>query len=97
MNKTEMAAKLARQTELTTAKATEVVDAIFSTVPGQGIIAVELDADRDVSIGGFGKFETRRRSARQGRNPATGATIDIQAKKYPAFKAAKNLKDRVEV
>ncbi len=97
MNKTEMAAKLAKQTDLTTAKATEVVDAIFSTVPGHGIIAVELDADRDVSIGGFGKFETRRRSARQGRNPATGATIFIQAKKYPAFKAAKNLKDRVEV
>ena len=97
MNKTEMAAKLAKKTDLTNAKATEVIDAIFSTVPGQGIIAVELDAGREVSIGGFGKFETRRRGSRTGRNPATGATIQIDAKSYPAFKAAKNLKDRVEV
>ena len=97
MNKAEMAAKLARQAELTQAKAQEVIDAIFSSDSGKGIIAVELDADRDISISGFGKFETRRRKAREGRNPATGATIQIPAKKVVAFKAAKGLKDRVEV
>ncbi len=97
MNKTEMAAKLAGQTDLTQAKALEVVEAIFSTDAGRGIIAVELDADREVSIAGFGKFETRHRAARTGRNPATGATLPIPAKKVPAFKAAKGLKDRVEV
>ncbi len=97
MNKAEMAAKLARQADLTQAKAQEVIDTIFSSDSGKGIIAVELDADRDISISGFGKFETRRRKAREGRNPATGATIQIPAKKVVAFKAAKGLKDRVEV
>jgi len=95
MNKTEMAKKLASKADLSQAKAAEVVDIIFSTEPGHGIIAVELDADRDVSIAGFGKFETRRRKARMGRNPATGAEIHIPATKVAAFKAAKGLKDRV--
>ncbi|MDX1691562.1 MAG: HU family DNA-binding protein [Acidimicrobiia bacterium] len=95
MNKTEMAQKLAKKTDITVAKASEVIDAIFSTEPGHGIIAVELDADRDVSIAGFGKFETRNRKARQGRNPATGESIQIPATKVAAFKAAKGLKERV--
>ncbi len=95
MNKTEMAKKLAKKTGLTQAQATEVVDCIFSSDPGHGIIAVELDADRKVTIGGFGTFETRHRAGRTGRNPRTGETIKIAAKKYPAFKAAKGLKDRV--
>ena len=95
MNKTEMVEKLAKKTDLSQAKAAEVIDAIFSSKPGNGIIAVELDADRTVAIAGFGTFESRRRKARTGRNPATGATIQIAAKKVPAFKAAKGLKDRV--
>ena len=95
MNKTEMAKKLAKKTDLTQAKAAEVVDAIFSTEAGEGIVAVELDAGRKVSISGFGIFETRRRKARQGRNPATGETIQIAAATVPAFKASKGLKDRV--
>jgi DNA-binding protein HU-beta len=95
MNKTEMAKKLAGKTELSQAKAQEVIEAIFDTTPGKGIIAVELDAGREVSIAGFGKFDTKDRSARQGRNPATGATIQIAAKTYPVFKASKGLKDRV--
>ncbi len=95
MNKTEMVAALARRTEITQSKAAEVVDAIFSTVPGQGLIANELQGGGEVSIGGFGKFEIRMRDARMGRNPATGATIEIAAKRAPAFRAAKNLKDSV--
>lgn len=95
MNKTEMAKKLAKKTGLTQSQASDVVDCIFSSDPGQGIIAVELDAGRKVTVGGFGTFETRRRSARQGRNPRTGETITIAAKTYPAFKPAKGLKDRV--
>ena len=95
MNKTEMVAALAKRTDLTQAKAAEVVDAIFSTVPGQGLIASELQGGGEVSIGGFGKFETRERSVRQGRNPATGEAIQIPATRSPAFKAARNLKDSV--
>jgi len=95
MNKTEMAKKLAGKTGITQSQAAECVDCIFSSDPGHGIIAVELDAGRKVTVGGFGTFETRRRSARSGRNPRTGATIQIAAKTYPAFKPAKGLKDRV--
>ena len=95
MNKTEMAEKLAKKTGLTKAKAVEVVDCIFSTEDGEGIIAVELDADRKVSIGGFGTFETRTQSARQGRNPATGESLWIEARKVAKFRPAKGLKDRV--
>ncbi len=95
MNKSEMAAKLASKTGLSQAKASEVINCIFSTDPGEGIIAVELDAGRKVQVTGFGTFGTKHRAARQGRNPATGATIMIAAKQYPYFKAGKGLKDRV--
>jgi DNA-binding protein HU-beta len=95
MNKSEMAQKLARTCDLSVAKANEVVGAIFDTKPGNGIIATELDAGRDVQIPGFGTFSSKRRAARSGRNPATGQTITIAAKKYPTFKAGKGLKDRV--
>jgi DNA-binding protein HU-beta len=97
MNKTEMAKKLAAKADLNQAKAAEVIDIIFSSESGSGIIAVELDADREVSVSGFGKFYTSRSKARQGRNPATGATIQIAAKKHAKFKPAKGLKDRVAV
>ncbi len=95
MNKTEMAEKLAKKCDLSQARASEIIDCIFSTKDGQGIIAVELDAGRRVQIPGFGTFESRHRAARSGRNPATGATIQIAAKNVPAFKAGKGLKDRV--
>jgi len=95
MNKTEMAEKLAKKCDLSQAKALEVVNTVFDTKPGHGIIAVELDAGRKVQIAGFGTFDTKHRAARQGRNPATGDTITIAAKKYTTFKAAKGLKDRV--
>jgi len=95
MNKTELADKLAKKTGLTKASAAEVVDAIFSTESGQGIIAVELDAGRKVSIGGFGTFETRTQSARQGRNPATNEPMWIEARKVAKFRPAKGLKERV--
>lgn len=90
-----MAAKLASKCDLSKAKAEEVIDCIFSSKPGSGIIAIELDAGRKVSVAGFGTFETRHRKARMGRNPATGATIHISATTVAAFKAAKGLKDRV--
>jgi len=95
MNKDDFAAKLAKKTDITKAKAREVIDCIFSTDPGQGIIAVELDAGRDFTVTGFGTFGTRHRKAREGRNPRTGETIQIAAMTVPTFKAGKGLKDRV--
>ena len=49
-----------------------------------------------MTIPGFGTFATKSRNARQGRNPATGATITIPAKKYVHFKPGKTLRERVE-
>jgi len=95
VNKTELAEKLADKCDLSKAKAAEVVNCIFDTSPGHGIIATELDAGRKVDITGFGSFSTKHRAARQGRNPATGETIMIAAKNHPDFKAGKGLKDRV--
>lgn len=96
MNKTEMAKKLAKNADLSEAKASDVINTLFGTDPGEGIIAIELDAGRKVTITGFGTFETRQRKARQGRNPATGETIQIPAKKYAHFRPGQGLKDRVE-
>jgi nucleoid DNA-binding protein len=97
VTKTDMAKKLAKKCDLTQAKAAEIIDTIFGTDPGKGIIAVELDAGRKVTITGFGTFETRRRKARVGRNPATGATIQIAATTVAAFRVGQSLKDRVSV
>jgi len=96
MNKTEFAQKLAKNTGLTQAKALEVIDCIFSAKPREGIIAIELDAGRKVAIPGFGTFGTKSRAARTGRNPATGAVLNIPAKKYAFFKPGKTLRERVE-
>lgn len=97
MNKSEMAAKLASKADISQVKAAEIIEIIFSTKPGEGIIAVELDGGRDLSIAGFGKFDTRRSKARTGRNPQTGAEIQIAARTVAKFTPAKGLKDRVSV
>ncbi len=95
MNKKEMAAKLAKNTGLSVAKAGEVINEIFSADSGNGIIAIELDAGRKVTIPGFGTFDTKTRAARTGTNPATGAKIKIPKKSYVTFKPGKTLRDRV--
>lgn len=95
MTKDEFAEKLAKQTDLSKAKAKEVIESIFSTEPRKGIIAVELDAGRDFTITGFGTFGTRRRKKREGRNPRTGESITIPAMNVPTFRAGRGLKDRV--
>ncbi len=96
MNKGEMAAKLAAKTSIPQAKALEILNALFDAEPGEGIIAVELDAGRKVVVPGFGTFGTRKRAARKGTNPANGAKIDIAEKSYAYFKPGKTLRERVE-
>jgi len=97
VNKTELSAKLAKKTGLTKTQASDVVNVLFDTDPGKGIIAVALDAGDSVTIPGFGTFTTARRKAREGRNPQTGASIQIAARTVPVFRAGKGLKERVRV
>ncbi|MDY3982694.1 MAG: HU family DNA-binding protein [Veillonellaceae bacterium] len=89
MNKTELIASVAQQAELTKKDAEKAVKAVFDTV------ASELAKGEKVQVIGFGTFEVRERSAREGRNPQNGQTIKIAASKSPAFKAGKQLKDLV--
>ena len=91
----ELAENLAKKCDLSQAKANEVINTIFDTRPGHGIIATALDGGGKVQMAGFGSFGTKSRAGRKGRNPATGEEIFIAAKKYAYFKPAKGLKDRV--
>jgi len=95
MNKTELIEAVVKKTGMTKKDASTAVNAIFSTVPREGIIATEVAKGQRVQLTGFGTFERRNRKKRKARNPQTGAEIMIPATKYPAFSAGKSLKDRV--
>jgi len=95
MTKDDFAGRLATSTDLSKAKAREVIDCIFGTQAGEGIIAAELDAGRDFAVIGFGRFGTRNMKARSGRNPRSGDPIWISARTIPTFKAGQGLKNRV--
>ena len=61
-----------------------------------GAIGGALAAGGSVSIAGFGTFESRRREARTGRNPATGELVAVAARTVPVFKPSRGLRDRVD-
>ena len=93
MNKTELTEQLAKKTGLSKAAAKRAVDALFSTAPREGIIASAVSKGDRVQITGFGTFERRARKKRMGRNPQTGATINIPARNVVKFTVGKALKD----
>jgi len=95
VNKTELVEKVAKKTGFTLKDSKMVVDAIFSTVPKEGIIASELNAGHKVQITGFGTFQIRKRKKREGRNPQTGEPIQIPASRFPAFTSVRALKQRI--
>jgi DNA-binding protein HU-beta len=90
MNKADLVNLVAARTELTKTDVAQVVDVLVET-----IIDSVVDGKK-VSILGFGSFEPRDRSARQGLNPKTGEKIKIEAKRVPAFTAGKLFKDKVQ-
>lgn len=92
MNKSDLVDALASKSKMSKAEAGRVVDTLFST---NGVIAGELKKGGKVQITGFGNFETRKRSARKGRNPRTGKEITIKASTTAVFRAGKGLKDAV--
>ena len=87
MNKSELVSAIADTAELTKADAGRALDAMVDA------ITKALKKGETVTLVGFGTFSVRKRAAREGRNPQTGATIKIKASKSPAFKAGKGLKD----
>ena len=86
MNKAELASEIAKRTKLSKAKSWEVINATFES------IKASLKKGQKVSLVGFGSFLVKNRKARTGRNPKTGETIQIKARKVPAFSAGAELK-----
>jgi len=91
MNKSELVAKIAEGAEITKASAARALDSLI------GSITEELANGGEVALVGFGTYKVNDRAARTGRNPQTGAEIQIAAAKVPAFKAGKTLKDAVNI
>jgi DNA-binding protein HU-beta len=89
MNKGEFVVAVSEAAELSKADAANAVDSMIE------VIKKTLKKGDTITLVGFGTFSVRKRAARQGRNPQTGATIKIKASKNPAFKAGKALKDAV--
>ena len=89
MNKGELIEAVSAKTKMSKKDSQAVLDAICES------ISEALTKGDKVSLIGFGTFETRARAQRKGRNPQTGAEVIIPAKKAPAFKASKALKDAV--
>ncbi|KZZ57791.1 DNA-binding protein HU [Oleiphilus sp. HI0125] len=89
MKKPELAAAIAEKTGLTKDKAGEVINALTDEITNA------MTRNDPVSLIGFGTFSQRERSARTGKNPQTGKTIQIPASKSVGFKPGKALKDAV--
>jgi DNA-binding protein HU-beta len=89
MNKNELVSAVAEKAGLSKADASSAVDAVFETIQG------ELKSGGDIRLVGFGNFSVTRREASKGRNPSTGAEVDIPARNVPKFTAGKGLKDAV--
>ena len=91
MNKTELVAAMAEQTNLSKKDAEAALKAFID------VVSEELKKGEKVQLVGFGTFEVSERAAREGRNPQTGETMEIKASKTPKFKAGKALKDMMNL
>ncbi|MGS2717558.1 HU family DNA-binding protein [Eionea flava] len=89
MNKSELIDAIAASADLPKAAAGRALDAVIDTIEDT------LKKGDQVTLVGFGTFSVKDRAARTGRNPQTGAPIQIAAAKIPGFKAGKSLKDAV--
>ncbi len=89
MTKADLIEEVSRVVEFTRKDAEVIVESIFDSV------VKALRANDKIEIRGFGSFRTRQRQSRIGRNPKTGARVEVPAKRIPYFKPSKELKDLV--
>jgi DNA-binding protein HU-beta len=89
VNKTDIIELVAEQADISKAAATKAFNSVLDS------ITAALRSGKGVSLLGFGTFAVKARAARVGRNPKTGAPINIAAANVPVFKAGKALKDAV--
>jgi len=90
VNKSELVDLVAEKAGMSKKDSEKAVKAVLDSIT-DGLVKGDK-----VQLVGFGTFEVRNRKAREGRNPATGEKIKIQALKVPAFKPGKALKDKVK-
>jgi len=89
LKKAEMIAQLVQRLKISEKEATAILEHILTS------LVRALERGDKVEIRGFGTFGTRQRRARVGRNPKTGARVDVAAKRIPFFKPSKELRDVV--
>jgi integration host factor subunit beta len=89
MTKADLVDKVTALGDLTRRDGEIIVDTLFESVIGA------LKSGDKIEIRGFGSFRTRQRNARIGRNPKTGARVEVPAKRVPFFKPSKELRDMV--
>jgi len=89
MNKEELVKEVAKQTRISQKDVAEIISATVET------IEKTVSKGKKVTLVGFGTFEARKRAARTGRNPQTGAELQIAAKTVPAFSSGKKFKELV--
>jgi len=87
VNKAELVAQVAKESDLSKDAAEKAVDATFKN------IEKALKVGETVRIAGFGNFQVAQRKAPTGRNPRTGAEVQIPASRVPKFRAGKALKE----
>ena len=90
MNKTEFISAIGNRTLKKDAEVKPIIDTAIT------ILTETLAAGEPITIPGFGTFEVRERAATTARNPRTGETIEVAAKRVPAFKAGKALREAVD-
>jgi DNA-binding protein HU-beta len=90
VTKSEFVDQVADRASLSKKDAANAVDAVLETIEGT------LRRGSEITFSGFGKFSVSQRSAREGRNPATGERIRIAASKVPKFTAGAGLKKAVK-
>jgi DNA-binding protein HU-beta len=90
VNKSDLINSVAKASNLTKVDAERAIDATFESITGA------LKTGDEVRLIGFGTFAIAKRPATSGRNPRTGATINIPAKTLPKFRPGKQLKDAVD-
>ena len=90
LTKTELIEEVSRVAEIPRNEAGVIVESILNSM------VRAIDRGDKVEIRGFGSFRTRQRQARIGRNPKTGARVEVPAKRIPFFKPSKELRDLIE-
>lgn len=91
MNRSQLIDAVAEKAEMSRAAAARAVEAIFDST--SGAISEAMKTGEHLALSGFGRFRTKKRPARKGRNPQTGAEIDIPERTVVQFSAGKGLQE----